>query len=517
MTEIKDNLDRLFEKAFADFEESPPEKLKSSVFKKMLFFNTWRTLRKYITVIAILILVGGTAYYSGVFTPGRSGQPASYRTSMTSQIKGNSEDQKENTSNSLVTAADNEPKMADPDLSAENSYPEPNKQGSNDPNSEQLNTNKKSTLPTETISVNTNLKNNKPNPYDKTNTLQVNTSSINQPSATNPESTGSLTLVNTERSSGAKITTSSLLKDKIIMPAMKYENSLITEQVNNILMAPQENQTTGKRYKLPLLWSIGLTLGHSVTQSDIIKTSEQVSDANFNVDSKLTFPSGYIGLNARAEKRHFFFDFGLQYTMLSEKISPNSLLHNAREYQDITYLGQNTIIDTNGAYWHYFYISDSTIRIIDSVWTWRVDTSLVNMYDTAYLQTYDTLKNSSWVNTYSLFEFPLNVGWMKNFGRVNFGVSTGPIISLLVGTKGSMPYHITNNVELIATKQEFQAFRFGLSWQIAGIAGYQFTDRLLLELSPYYRHTLLPFRSSVTSSTLKNNSFGLQLGLRYYF
>jgi hypothetical protein len=494
MKENMNKLDQLFEKAFAGFEESPPAAVKSTVFKRILPFRTWQMIRKYVFVSTVLIMVGGVTYFSGAFSMMKYDKLALQSKSFERQQNNNQINQISKPANNCITPK----KVADVTnlvLNKSENKPPLNQQ------EQIINTKQK---------INT-LKN------DKTNTSQLTTSISNKNSTPPQENIIESSAFKTGNSSEMRINKVVQHGNILTVTRLNNINGFITDQANNITLTSIDNSNERKNRKTPLLWSVGFNLGHSLIQSGIIKTYEQVSDDNIVIDSKLNFPSGFAGINVRGEKRHLYFDFGLQYTNFSEKISTNQLLYNSQEYQNISFLGQTAVIDTNGSYWHYFYISDSTIRIIDSVKTWRTDTNVITVYDTTFAQRFDTLKNPAWVNSYSLFEIPLNIGWMKNFGRVNLGLSTGPIFSLLVGTKGKMPYHKTNQTELIAIKQEFHQFRLGVSWQMSGLINYQFSNRMLVEFSPYYRHTLLPFKSSGTSSTLNNNSFGLQLGIRYYF
>jgi hypothetical protein len=501
MKENMDKLDQLFEKAFTGFEESPPEAIKNVVFKRILLFNTWRLIRKYFVVFMILLMIGSITYFSGAFSTGKSQEYASQTKPFESQMNNLSGKERINSENSFIPTND---KITD---KAELLPKNIEKKSFSNSQKPDLNNSK-------------NTVNTKPVQYDKTNTLQIKTSLTSQNLTGNKEKVsdiGDNSGIDIKETTDLKISKAIPQNNISTIPSLNNIDGFISNQVNDILLTPTDNSNKVKDKKTPLLWSIGFNLGHSLMQSNLIKTSEQVSDDNFIINTSTHFPSGHIGVNIRGERKHLYFDFGLQYASYSEKISTNMLLYNAQEYQNVDFLGQNTIIDTNGGYWHYFYLSTTTISIVDSIWTWRTDTNLISLYDTNYMQRYDTLKDPSWINTYSQFEFPVNIGWMKNFGRVNLGVSTGPILSLLVGTKGKMPYHITNNAEMVATRQEFQAFKFGISWQISGFVNYQFNDRMMIEFSPYYKHTLLPYKSSASSATLKINSLGLQIGLRYYF
>ncbi len=516
MKENIDKLDQLFEKAFTGFEESPPAAVKSSVFWRILYFNAWRSLRKYVFILAILLMVGGIAWFSGAFSSGKSGQIASQNTYVDKKDINNIANQKHSTSNLTNTSFSKDNENSGPVHTKQDKMPVSDKPSVNDPKTNLDQSVNNTSLQQQEHKLNSTIANNKTLQYDNTNTSQLNTSNSQTSVVSNQQNATDNSVVNNNKSAEVKV--DEVLPQNDIQPVKTPDSieDILTQQPENLILEINDNSDQKENKKASLLWSVGLNLGHSLIQSDFIKTSEQASDELSAISAKMNFPSGFAGFSFRAEKRHFFFDFGLQYASFSEKISSTQLLYNAQPYQDISFLGQNMIIDSSG-YWHYFYLSTTTITIIDSIWTLRNDTTLISLYDTAWLQRYDTLKYPSWINTYKQFEFPVNVGWMKNFGKVNLGFSTGPIFSLLVGSKGKMPYHINSGAELIATSQEFKAFKLAISWQITGLMNFQFNDRMTLELMPYYRRTLLPFKSSVSSAIMRNNSFGIQLGFRYYF
>jgi hypothetical protein len=511
MKENFDKLDRFFEDAFAGFEESPPTEVKNSVFRRMLLFNTWRSIRKYVIVFLILLMASGIAYFSASLSSGKSGLFNQQKSSLDKKESNPSMAQKTKTVNALMPSVVNKNEVADLRLKKPVNAATVSHEINTTP---KLYQNKSPSANPEKKSSEKN-SNNKPIQYDKSNTSQSIALNATHNSPLKQNKITENVNENTDKSVTGRINNPDNLSDISETTSTQTSEDLITDDAENYT-ASSEKSVINKNSKTPLLWSIGLNVGHSLIQSNLINTSEQTPDENFRMNSKLNFPSGFVGLNVRGERKHLFFEFGLQYSNFSEKISTNQLLYNSSEYPNIDCIGQNTVRDTNGGYWHYYYISTTKIIKHDSVWTWRIDSSLVNIYDTTYKQRYDTLNSPSWINTYYLVELPMNIGWMKNFNKVHLGFSTGPIISLLVGTKGKMPYN-KNETEIIATKQEFQRFKFAISWQISGIIDYQFSKRMLVEFSPYYRYTLLPYKSSASSATLKNNSLGLQVGLRYYF
>lgn len=273
--------------------------------------------------------------------------------------------------------------------------------------------------------------------------------------------------------------------------------------------------TQTKIFHNPLLWSIGINAGHSLYQNQIISLPASFDDNKYSFNTSMDFPSFSIGLDARAEKKHFFFDFGLQYAHFSEIIRSGDVMLNPYEEQLVNWTGQTLQLDTAGGYYHYYYMCDSIVRVLDSVWTWNIDSSLINNYDTINEKVYDTLKNPEWKNSYTFIEIPFFFGWQHNFGKINIGVKTGPLLSMLIGTKGYIPSNISEIATLNETGSEFKKFRLGLSWQVSAVASYFISERILIECQPYYRFTISGIKSP-TGYTLKNNSLGLTVGIRYY-
>ncbi len=263
------------------------------------------------------------------------------------------------------------------------------------------------------------------------------------------------------------------------------------------------------------MWSYNFYLGHNVFQKPLLSFTGNNNDAVYKYASSMAFPSFTAGINFRAEKRHLFFDLGIQLSMFSEKLNADNALVNPHTIQVLNYTGQSSVIDTNGGYMHYTFISDSVIHIIDSVWTWRVDTSYFNTYDTNFSKIYDTLKNSSWKNTYTFIELPLAIGYEFNLGRFNLGLSTGPVLNMLACSKGYLPAYMNEETYFRNTQNELKKYSFGLSWNISLYAGILLNERWRFEIIPDYRFSIINIKS--VSYGLKSNSLGINCGLRYYF
>ncbi|HOH84180.1 MAG TPA: hypothetical protein PLI16_06155 [Bacteroidales bacterium] len=270
------------------------------------------------------------------------------------------------------------------------------------------------------------------------------------------------------------------------------------------------------KMRQPLSWSVGMNIGHSLLQYPLTRLPENRDDDTYSYSSTLYYPSITAGIDIRAEKRHLFFEAGVQYALFTENIKSDNVLINPQNHQFYNFTGQTMNVDTGGGSYHYFWICDSVPRLLDSVWTWKIDTTYLNLYDTVNTKVYDTLHHPEWRNSYTFIELPLSVGWQYNFGRLNVGIKTGPIMSLLVGTKGFVPSGRNEQAYMNTLDSEFKKFSMGLSWHIATMVSYLINERILLECQPYYRMNL---KSISTSSgyAMKNNSLGITVGVRYFF
>lgn len=497
MKNQKEKIDLLFKDEIGSYEVAPPSELKEKVFIELNASGFYDKKRRNLIITLILFFISSIAVISLLFIKGNegnnSGATANINISKAELFEKNP---------SITSESHKERKTISP--YSKKSNPEQKKRNS-------LSENKSSKTKPKKDSNNSNTISNNDGPVTKQSNNNTNNSAdvnnenqdiiINEGYSVNEKKP-------TSKNASAQISDNLLLPDKI--PAKNYESfSLYDKGIN-------EQYVKNVRSNQPLVLSIGLNAGHSLIQSPILNISKTNSEDNNNYSYKMDWPSGSIGLNVKIEKKHFFAEAGLQISKFTENISTERILSNPRNFQNIN-TTQNSLIDTTGGYFHYFYISDSNVRIIDSLWTWNVDTSLYDVYDTIKTNIYDTLNNPSWKNSYTFFDLPLTIGWQTNLGRFNLGIKTGPIINMLIATKGVMPSQFNGTIIKTDINEGFKKYQFGLSWQASVMVGYYLSSNLMLECAPYYRFTLIGIKPVNSDAAIKNNSFGLQLGLRYYF
>ena len=487
MKNQEEKFDLLFKEEIGNYELAPPPELKEKVFIEMQASGFFSKNGRNILIILSLLFISLMAVITLLFFNANKtiayGKPADATAFITEPAKSENKIISESQKNASY-------KLLKSNKLNENHY-------KNKPANE-----KKSSK-------------NEAKPYNTNNSLIVTTDPNLQTSQE----------VNIKNKSEINITESSSLQEKsknVNSPALA--ETFLPHRMINISSDAfslfnkgiNENLVRNIKTKQPLILSIGFYAGHSLVQGPVLNISKTNNEDENNYTSMMQWTSGSIGMNVKIEKKHFFGEIGLQVSKFTEQINTDKILTNPSVFQNID-ITQNSLIDTTGGYYHYYYVSDSNVRVIDSVWTWKVDTSLYNVYDTVNKTTYDTITNPSWKNSYSFIDLPLSFGWQKNFGRFNFGIKTGPIINLLITTKGSIPIKYNNTIILTDIKDEFKKYQFGLSWQAAATLGYFISSNFAVECSPYYRFTLIGIKPINTGAEIKNNSFGLQLGLRYYF
>lgn len=483
MKNFQEDFDLLMKTSLGNMEVSPPEKTKSDIFKKLSRYTLWYKIKRNSIFILAIILLN----VLGIFSYKTINQTPSLIAKNVNQNK------QINNISSINTQENNQNKNLQT-LNETKSY-----NSLVNKNSNIINNKTKKNIITEPLANTSDIQNNMTENYSNSS-----------------QNTGFETKVNEQTNTSdlqtTKNETANNLRTTLAVPKMKTLNTINISDDFHIT----QNEFSTKKIKQALLWSFGINIGHSIVQNPMLSIPESFDDNNYSINSSMNFPSAILEMDFRAEKKHFFFDFGVQYSHFSETIKSDNILYNPQEKQYLNFTGQTTQIDTAGGYYHYYYICDSIIKIIDSVWTWRIDTNMIDNYDTLYNKIYDTMNHPEWKNSYTFIEIPFSVGWQYNFGKINIGLKTGPLLGILIGTKGFIPAYINESSSLTALNSEFKKFRLGLSWQISGVVSYFISERMLLECEPYYRFTVAGIKST-SAYRLKNNSLGLMLGIRYYF
>jgi hypothetical protein len=493
MKNQKEKIDLLFKDEISDYEIAPPAELKEKVFIEMQASGFYNKKGRNILIMLLLLVISIMAFISVLIYNNDN-------LAFVNSIKNYSSKPQITEKGNILTSVNKNKEIAIP--LQDNKFKE-NKNQTQDHNSF-LTQNKPDKIDTKSISnQNETIITTDPD-IQKSNDISINDK---------PEVIVNDSYVINEKNSNIENS-----------PPTIYNNTSLPERINIIDIANfsiydgniNDKLVRKIKTKQPLLISMDLNAGHSLVQGSVLNIAKANNEDANNYTSKMQWLSGSIGMNIKFEKKHFFGEAGIQISKFTEEISTDKILANPYGFHTLEISGQNTQVDSTG-YYHYFYISDSNIRVIDSVWAWDIDTSFYNTYDDVYKTAYDTLLNHSWKNSYTFIDIPLFFGWQMNFGRLNLGFKTGPIINMLISVKGNMPILYNNTIILSDIKNEFKKYRFGLSWQAAATVGYFISSNIAVELSPYYKFNLIGIKPINKEAEIKNNSFGLQVGLRYYF
>lgn len=300
-----------------------------------------------------------------------------------------------------------------------------------------------------------------------------------------------------------------------ILPGLMNRKKISENMQELIPQVLQSTIASGSYKSRSMSWSLGIGAGLGLYQSVILLENDNTSsDKQQQLNHKQSFPSYFVNISARGEKKNFFFDMGLSLTNFSEKWTEEQLLYNQSQNQQINWSNQYFVYDTT-QYWHYFYVSDTNIRIIDSVWSDQIDSTIFNIYDTIYTVQFDTMHNVVLKNSYTFLEIPLLLGWKFNMGRYGLSLSTGPIVSMLIASSGKIPYNSMEVNELIPASRQFKQFSLALSWQLNANLNYKISERLQFEIGPYYRYCILPFKSNEKKYLIRPHNLGIQTGFRF--
>ena len=225
------------------------------------------------------------------------------------------------------------------------------------------------------------------------------------------------------------------------------------------------------------------------------------------------FENTIAELKINADFGSFFLSSGIKYVTFNDRFQEKDLLYNQHEEWN-SELQQYWQVDTS-SYWQYYYMSDSIIHIIDSVWVTEVDSTLIDDYILTIRDGYDTIPNAKWQRTICVAELPIMIGKQFTFKNSAFSVSTGLGFALLITSKGEI-YNGPNSVEAFSTYST-ESKNIAVSLLLDVSYEYFIDEHISLQVMPYFRKSLNTMISSPESNMLKPWSVGVSGGFRYYF
>jgi len=217
----------------------------------------------------------------------------------------------------------------------------------------------------------------------------------------------------------------------------------------------------------------------------------------------------------RADFGKWFINTGIQQSDITDQFSSRQLIYNETAGFEWTLISQYLQVDSTG-YWHYTYVSDTAIHVADSVWAYDYDSLLVQTFDSTAATLYDTLQNVQWKREIKFVEVPLMFGRTFCLKRFSISIEGGIGCGILYVSEGTYYNGITAQQPFTAMNN-IASKKLVCSFIGRGTVSYNISERMAIELSPWYRQMLTPIQFNETQNTRKPWSAGLSAGFRYFF
>ena len=259
-----------------------------------------------------------------------------------------------------------------------------------------------------------------------------------------------------------------------------------------------------------------------------------------------------LGLNANYKIKNFNIQAGIAYTKYTEnytykdeKITTNS--YNDKrymavgeytyidEYYDWVIFGSHTEIkiDTISSSYELVEYELPYATIIDTVWSYNVDSSAVIVMDSTQIIKYDTLtaikydsvkvvvvdavKEIRFIdvrNQYSYIEIPITIGYEFNAKhKFSYVINAGLVTGIFVNAKGK-GVTLSNEIVDLNTLPFMKLTFTGMA--SAGIH-YKFSKEMSLILEATYRKNFTSIYETDYFMEKRFDSFGLKVGVKYRF
>jgi hypothetical protein len=491
MKEPLENIDHLSQKMFSDWEMQPPPGMQEKIGKRMLWFNLWKNARsRYLLLALLLVTLSGTsaAVYLNWSVP---------QARQTSDLRSVSNQRTLPASQTAEAAA----------LNA--SLTQNGNQSVNQPAAADFRN---------SSTKNANTTSNANTPESRT------ASSGHTPAATTP---------NTIQSASSNILTTDPLaqsRKDAVSANMSTKEKSFTEQVTNDLVSSRsisqiekvlmKNSVTTpvpdvteaasnprkRRFYHPVF---DLSL-----EASALFGSTGETRSNY-VNIKQGEPSGTVALLLHYNGKCWFAETGIQYTLLQSNHSTDGAVYNVRT-DSMSYISGNYTTYDTSYYMHYFYIHDSVIRILDSVWTMNLDSTLNNIYSDSLRTMADTLYSTKWSSQISLIEIPFAVGCKVYSGPFEFSLKAGVLMGISTRLNGKT-FIANSSMGLVELSETYNTKQLQWSWFASANMAYVFSERWAVLVTPSYRSSINGFKSFDGSAKRYYHAWGVGLGLRYEF
>jgi hypothetical protein len=223
-----------------------------------------------------------------------------------------------------------------------------------------------------------------------------------------------------------------------------------------------------------------------------------------------------ISAEFRIENDQITMVSGIGFSFFSQDFYAEKLIYHP--HTDIQYIFSGSIesIDSAG-YWHYYYIADSIVHFVDSLWNWSVDTSVVHVFDTNYVNQSDTMKNVNWTTHFQQISVPLLLGKTFTAGRFQLTLLGGISLGIIKANHGYVLHSEQSAYPFRTLQSVFPENYFTISAVGTLSAGYFINERTLIELKPFFIYQLNKMNIQEQNTDIQFHRLGVSAGLRFYF
>lgn len=266
-----------------------------------------------------------------------------------------------------------------------------------------------------------------------------------------------------------------------------------------------------KEYKKKTNVNLGFSLAAAWPQHQLklSQSIEKQHDPYFELLSTKAFSAAlwYQGMF-----NLFDFETGLIFQSIKQTYSYNNpIISNDTivnmQINDLSYYQYSTIQIIN---------LDTLLLTGDTVWINYIDSTLITVYDTTFqttIQEKRTDHRSTHYFSYKTVEIPFMIGYTYQLERFNVLFKTGVSLVYIIATNGTIPSFTESYGNVPLQNNYFKAFY--LNSLIAIETQYWLNERWSLSIMPMYKRTLTSITHSNIPISLKANSWGIFLNLKY--
>jgi hypothetical protein len=259
-------------------------------------------------------------------------------------------------------------------------------------------------------------------------------------------------------------------------------------------------------------WQTSTTVSGTVFHSDLM--SEIPENSKYKSDPCINGKGASVMFSF--ENRNFSIASGIAFSRYAQNFSASAISYNPSVHLQIINSGSITEVDSVSS-WHYYYLADSIVHLVDSVLEWKEVTNTIYLFDSVYVPQSDTLSNIHWKISFDKFEVPVIVGLSKSFGRFQFGLHSGISLDLIKPVCGYLYNGKFAVLPFRNVNESFSDLYLALSFHVSTSMSFVLNERLVFDLRPYYKMQLNDINLPEQNLNLKFRSYGISAGFKYYF